>query len=253
MVDKHANLEVKAVIAGNNPGRVFVDDSDEPISAVVWSQGNGDFYLMGSNLNPRFNSMVASYINDELVPDLHYTKIDISGTHKKWDATIEKAFTGKELKTSVQRVYSYVLKTPPMIKLIPKGYAIVPVDKKLLSSSLEHSAYVVEQLEKYWHSVRVFLHDGFAYCAIQGNSIASICFVSFISAKAVLLKAETFEGYKRQGLAQALTAECVKRALKDKVVPYWDCSATDAASVKIPEGLGFTKQWEYNRFSYKLD
>lgn len=256
MIDKHTNLEARAVITGNNPGWVFVDDSDEPSSALVWSQGIEGFYLMGNNANPRFNSVLLSYIETELTPrmkDLHYTKFEVSGTHKKWDATINRLFATQNIDSFIQRVYTYNLKTPPKAKPIPKDFSIVPVDKKLLSSPYENSAYVVEELEKFWHSVRVFLHDGFAYCAIHKNAIASICYVSFISGKTYAFGVETFEAYKRQGLAQALAAESVKRALQEKVVPYWDCSAVNIGSVKVAEGLGFAKQWEYNCFSYKLE
>lgn len=256
MVDKHTNLEAQAVINGNNPGWVFVEDPDDPSSALVWSQGIEGFYLMGSNANPRFNSVLLPYIDTELLPrmkDKQYTKFEVSGTHKKWDATIEKLFKGRDLKSFVQRVYTYTLKAPPQSKPLPKGFAIVPVDKKLLSSSLENSTYVVEELEKCWHSIRVFLHDGFAYCVINNDAIASICYVSFVSGKTYAVGVETFAGYKQQGFASAVAAECVMRALKEKVIPYWDCSVVNTGSVKTAEGLGFTKQWEYNCFAYKLD
>lgn len=256
MTDKHTNIEARAVIGGNNPGWVFVDDADDPQSALLWSQGSSGFYLLGSEDNEAFNSALLSFIEYELTPrmkEMAYERLELRGTHKKWNPIIKAMLAGKEPKTSNQRVYTYSQGTPPKAKPIPKGFVVVPVDRKLLSTPLKHSADIVDELEKHWHSVRVFLHDGFAYCVVHEDSIASICCTSFLANKAIGLCVETFDPYRRQGLAQAVVAECVKRAMQDKVVPYWDCRDNDNASVKTAESLGFKKQWEYTAYSYKLE
>ena len=256
LMDKHTNIEARAVITGSNPGWIFVEDADDPESALVWSQGIQGFYLLGSEANERFNAALVPYIQTELTPrmkEMAYKTFEVSGTHKKWNLPIQSLFADQGLKGFTQRVYTYTHKIPPQAKPIPKGFTIVPVDRKLLSTPLENSTYIVDEIERYWHSVRIFLHDGFAYCAINKDAIASICFVSFIADKTYALGAETFEPYKQQGLAQAVAAACVKRAVQEKLVPYWDCTDTNIGSVKTAEGLGFKKQWEYNCYSYKLD
>jgi hypothetical protein len=256
MIEKHTNLEAQAVIAGNNPGWVFVDDVDYPLSALVWSQGIAGFYLMGDEANHAFNTALVPFIEDALTPLMkqrEYTHCEISGTHKKWDPTIRQLFADKNVRSWVQRVYTYTHKVPPNAKPVPKDFAIVPLDKKLLSSSCENVAYVVEEIEKFWHSVRVFTHDGFAYCAVKGNTIASICYLSFRTDKGFALGVETFEPYRNRGLAQALAAKCVAQTLQEKAVPYWDCTDTNIGSLKFAEGLGFKKQWEYNCYGYRLD
>lgn len=256
MIEKHTNLEAQAVIAGNNPGWVFVDNVDDPESALVWSQGIQGFYLMGNEANLPFNSALLPFLQNDLAPlmkEKGYTSCEISGTHKKWDPTIKELFADHGLSSWVQRVYTYTQKVPPKPKSLPKGFRVVPVDKKLLSSPLENSTYVVEEIEKFWHSVRVFLHDGFAYCALEKDAIASICYVSFRTSKSFALGVETFEKHRNKGLAQAVAAECVKRALQEKVTPYWDCTETNTGSVKTAEALGFKKQWEYNCYAYKID
>jgi len=256
LMDKHTNIEARAVITGNNPGWIFVEDADAPESALVWSQGNKNFYLLGSEASERFNTALLPYIQSELTPrmkEMAYKTFEISGTHKKWNLPILSLFAEHHVKCSTQRVYTFTQKSPPQAKPIPKGFTIVPVDRKTLSTPLENSVHIVEELERYWHSVRVFLHDGFAYCAIDKGAIASICFVSYICDKTYALRVETFDPYAGQELSQAVAAECVKRALQDKVVPYWDCSDNDNASVKTAESLGFKKQWEYIAYSYKLD
>lgn len=256
LMEKHTNIEARAVITGNNPGWVFVEDADDPESALVWSQGIKGFYLLGSEANERFYTALVPYIQKELTPrmkEMAYKTFEVSGTHKKWNLPIRSLFAEHDLASSTQRVYTYTHKAPPQAQPIPQGFTIVPVDRKLLSSPLENSVHIVEELERYWHSVRVFLHDGYAYCAINKDAIASICFVSFRTDKTYALGVETFEPYNQQGLAQAVAAECVKRAVQEKIVPYWDCTDTNIGSVKAAEDLGFKKQWEYNCYSYKLD
>lgn len=256
MIEKHTNLEAQAVIAGNNPGWVYVDDVDDPQSALVWSQGIAGFYLMGDEANHAFNNTLVPFIEDELTPGMRqrgYSHFEVSGTHKKWDVTIRQLFADKNISSWVQRVYTYTHKTPPKAKPITPDFAIVPVDKKLLSSTHDNSVHIVEEIEKFWHSVRVFMHDGFAYCAVHKNTIASICYVSFRTGQSFALGVETFEPYRNKGLAQAVTAECIARTLRERAVPYWDCTDANMGSIKTAESLGFKRQWDYNCYGYKID
>ncbi|WP_157793876.1 hypothetical protein [Paenibacillus donghaensis] len=36
LADLCPNLEVKAIVSGNNPGAVYVDDAAEPMAALIW-------------------------------------------------------------------------------------------------------------------------------------------------------------------------------------------------------------------------
>ncbi|AHA06443.1 hypothetical protein IEC_02299 [Bacillus toyonensis] len=45
LVNEKGQLEVKAVIAGVNPGRIFVDNIYSPNSGLIWLGNNDGFFL----------------------------------------------------------------------------------------------------------------------------------------------------------------------------------------------------------------
>ena len=47
----YINLEIKAVVDGYNPGWVFVDNKEDPKTAMVWSRGIECFYFVGDASN----------------------------------------------------------------------------------------------------------------------------------------------------------------------------------------------------------
>lgn len=44
LVNEQGQLEVKAVIEGGNPGRIFVDNISSPNSGLIWSGNNDCFF-----------------------------------------------------------------------------------------------------------------------------------------------------------------------------------------------------------------
>ncbi|WP_193568321.1 hypothetical protein [Gracilibacillus saliphilus] len=45
MINIDGHMEVKAIIQGNNPGRIFVDNPKSPDAAFMWLGNNDGFIL----------------------------------------------------------------------------------------------------------------------------------------------------------------------------------------------------------------
>lgn len=60
LLNEEGQLEVKAVVEGVNPGRIFVDSIDSPHSALVWLGNNDGFFLIG---NEKMNSLILRSIS----------------------------------------------------------------------------------------------------------------------------------------------------------------------------------------------
>lgn len=54
LVNEKGQLEIKAVIAGLNPGRIFVDNIYSPNSGLIWLGNNDGFFFIGSAENEKF-------------------------------------------------------------------------------------------------------------------------------------------------------------------------------------------------------
>ena len=46
LVNEEGQLEVRAVIAGVNPGRIFVDNVTSPNSGLIWLGNNDGFFFV---------------------------------------------------------------------------------------------------------------------------------------------------------------------------------------------------------------
>lgn len=100
-------LEVKAVIEGVNPGRLFVDDIDSPSSGLVWLGNNDGFIFIGDEKNETFNNELNNFIDKVIKPEA--TKVGLAwfeaiGNHKRWNTTIQKVFELRKLRSWKQRV-----------------------------------------------------------------------------------------------------------------------------------------------------
>src|SRR5438105_6383297 len=88
------DIVARAVIAGNSPGAIWVDDPATPKSALVRDKGYC-YYLAGDPTNANFNYALESLISAQIAPEaitagrpifkLYYTSPD-------WQSQVETVF-----------------------------------------------------------------------------------------------------------------------------------------------------------------
>jgi len=61
LLNEEEKLEVKAVVEGVNPGRIFVDQIDTPQSALIWLGNNDGFLFIGNEDNKQFKEIKSYY------------------------------------------------------------------------------------------------------------------------------------------------------------------------------------------------
>ncbi len=69
LINEKGNLEVKAVIKGVNPGRIFVDNSDSPKTGLIWLDNNDGFFFIGDEDNNLFNNCINDFIDKIITPE----------------------------------------------------------------------------------------------------------------------------------------------------------------------------------------
>ena len=78
--------EAASVILKNNPGWVFVDNIDNPKTALIFCKGMGSFYLVGNYNNVQFKNELLSFIEGVLYSKLNnigISWIEISGVSEE--------------------------------------------------------------------------------------------------------------------------------------------------------------------------
>ena len=249
--------EAQAIIEGNNPGWLFVDDVNAPNVALVWARGIEGFYLIGCANNTEFLDGLDTFTEEVLKPRLHdlgMTWLEISGK-ENWNPVIEKVYRERVLESSQQWVYTL----KPTMQEHAKQFRelgdsrVKRVDRQLLIDlSADSKKFLFSKLTKFWHSVDAFLDTGLGYALVEGEEIVSLCFSGFVAGTIHVIDIETKVSHRRKGyaelVAQAFIADCIENRLQ----PYWDCMAENTASAQLAEKLGLTRSHGYTLYSISL-
>ncbi|MBH1939739.1 GNAT family N-acetyltransferase [Mobilitalea sibirica] len=257
LIGSTVNLEIKAVANKFNPGWIFVDNYENPKSALVWSKGIEGFYFLGQETNIEFTECIDKYITEVIInraKKVGLDRFEFSGTGVEWDQTLEKIFSNKELYKSKQFVYKYnnTEKTLIRKKDLPDGIEVKKVDKELLNSNVTNIDFVKSAILEWWNNVEDYINKGIGFCTIFDNNIVSSCISSFVTEESMESHIVTVEKYRKRGFAKIAVEEFLRYCIKYNYEPYWDCMESNAGSRALAESLGYYKDYEYKLYSFKI-
>ncbi|MBZ3763720.1 GNAT family N-acetyltransferase [Bacillus cereus] len=253
LVNEQGQLEVRAVIAGVNPGRIFVDNVSSPNSGLIWLGNNDGFFFIGDAENEEFNKEMNRFINNVIVPEARKAGLDCFegiGNHSKWNKTIERIFQHRNLKSWNQRVYTlrkkgYENHHEPEIE---QEYTVLKMSKALYENSnnaFKNIDFLQSKILEFWSSSDRFFNEGIGYCIVYDDVIVSVCFSGFVFENIHCIDIETIEGYQGRKLAQKIAHSFVKDCLENDIIPYWDCMELNKPSVAVVKNVGFTNVFNY--------
>lgn len=215
LVNDNGQLEVKAVIKGVNPGRIFVDNLVSPNSGLIWLGSNNGFFFIGNEENEEFNNEINDFIDNVIVPEAKKVQLDWFegiGNHKKWNKIIQKMFEHRKLGSWNQRVYTlqkgdYKGENEPTIE---KGYTVLKISDTLYENnknSFDNIDFLQSKILEFWSSLDSFLNKGIGYCIVYNKKIVSVCFSGFVFENVHCIDIETLEEHQGKKLAQKI-AHC---------------------------------------------
>lgn len=253
LVNEQGQLEVRAVIAGVNPGRIFVDNVSSPNSGLIWLGNNDGFFFIGDAENEEFNKEMNRFINNVIVTEARKAGLDCFegiGNHSKWNKTIERIFQHRKLKSWNQRVYTlrkeeYENHHEPEIE---QEYTVLKMSKALYennNNTFKNIDFLQTKILEFWSSPDCFFNEGIGYCIVYDDLIVSVCFSGFVFENIHCIDIETIEGHQGRKLAQKIAHSFVKDCLENEIIPYWDCMELNRPSVAIVENVGFTNVFNY--------
>lgn len=158
------NIEVQAIIEGNNPGRIFVDNQDRPTTGIVWFGNLDGFCFIGDPINPSFNQDINVFIDQYISPESRRLGLDwfeCSGHHPTWEDTIRNIFKQRPRYQTWQQhichlpIESYKAETEPTIK----------------------EKYQLKKITK----TNVFFEKGLGYGIIHKKEMVSFCYSGFVA------------------------------------------------------------------------
>ncbi|MDR0167897.1 GNAT family N-acetyltransferase [Bacillus paranthracis] len=261
LVNEHGQLEVKAVIAGVNPGRIFVDNVSSPNSGLIWLGNNDGFFFIGDAENAEFNNVINDFIDKMIIPEAKKVGLDCFeaiGNHSNWNKTIDGIFQHRNLKSWNQRVYTlkqtdYENHHEPEIE---QEYTVLKMSKALYENSnntFKNIDFLQSKILEFWSSSDRFFNEEIGYCIVYDDLIVSVCFSGFVFENIHCIDIETIEGYQGRKLAQKIAHSFVKDCLENDIIPYWDCMELNKSSVAVVENVGFTNVFNYVRYYFLFE
>ena len=244
------NVRLLAVVDGTNPGRIYVDDIENPKSALLWAVGSS-FAVLGQSNNPEFNSYLYDFLKNQLAP----ASLSLSGgTHfylpfyeETWQDTFDQIlgkvredseFEKIETLTYVFNRQNY-LRTTKTEAPLPGNYELKKIDTSMLQNDVSHILRE-DILGNDWLSLEAFLTKGFGYCVTLGHHVISVCFSGYVSGVYHDCVLRTYNDSDRnKGLATMVTRAYLEHCIKIHLAPVWNTTIYNVASQRIAEKCGF--------------
>jgi RimJ/RimL family protein N-acetyltransferase len=239
-------LITAAVLAGANPGRVWVDDVVEPGAAFMASPEG--CFLAGYEGSGAFNRAVYEQI---VGPWLEKYGAAVLICHPDaWEAVLDVIVGGRPV---VKRDRIHYLLDRPRLNWeaeVPEGYRVEPIDDALLARpGMYIPEHVTGWMKNNWGSVAGFVANGLGCCTIHDHRIVSWSLADCIVGQACEIGIRTAEAYRRRGLATLTAAAtvdaCLARGLTDV---GWQCDVDNLGSRGVAERVGFCRERDYVQY-----
>ncbi len=250
----HLDLVMQAVLEGTSPGRIWVDDGENPRTAFMWNKAHC-YYLVGDENNHEFNKSLEKIITEEIAPkalknDLLSFKVHYTDG---WETKICSIFKGTSPVKRGRRFYTFKKSRVDWKHEIPSGVSVEFIDESLLRKALVNTDAVTEEIESMWNSVNDFFKKGFGFCSVYNNEIVCWCTAEYVSKNKCGIGIETVEEYENQGFATVTASAFVDYCITKGVTPCWDSWDDNIPSIKVAEKVGFEKILDFSVYLGSFD
>ncbi len=247
------NLITHAVIEGTSPGKIYVDQDENPRTAFMCTVEG--YYLAGAADNDEFNTALNKLIFGRLFAGdtVRKDETDVAiGFHSdSWAPKMATIFRGRDPLIATRR--HYVCSDSKLDHLrdqLPAGFEVHRIDEELLQTPhLDVPEHVTSWMRTNWGSMSHFFRRGFGFCTLQDQRILSWSLADCVSGRACEIGIRTHEHYRRRGLATLTAAAAVDYALSSGFSQVgWHCDEYNLGSIGVAEKVGFNLERKYVQY-----
>lgn len=234
-------LSINSTIAGNNPGKIFVDSMEYPESVLIKTVECN--VVAGKADNNEFNNAIRKELNfwDHLTCDT-----------MEWEKHINEFHSNSFLKKYKRKYYLLTsLNFKDYKECLENNVWIEQIDAHIINNiKLQNSDKVKEWVDGNWFSVKQFLKSGFGFCIRNKNEIISWCITDCYFEDRIEIGIHTDDKYKRKGYGSIAVAATVEACLSSGINTIgWHCVGKNTGSIKTAEKVGFKLEKEYYSFT----
>lgn len=227
-----------AVCEGYNPGRIFVDDEQDPQTTMIWTPVGYYFLVLGQGQKL---DEVANLLTETFIPTskaIGETGFILIAEFDNWKEKTSALLNNREVIEIFRRPFKFHKEhfNANWREKIPAGF-----DLKLVDESLAEQAHILGS----WKSLDDFMSHGIGYALMNGDKLASVCSSVFVSSTRVEIDVHTEEEYRRRGFASITASALIEECLQLGKQPNWECFWENEESTALALKLGFEQLADY--------
>jgi GNAT superfamily N-acetyltransferase len=242
----HLALVVASIAAGNTAAQLW--EAPQPPGdavALLWDQGNNVLYLAGQLSADAIRRDLAHLIATQIRPRALAERsphFKVRALSAPLEGALPALFGSVELREVRTLFYAFEQAQPNAIRMpAVDDVRFTRIDRAFLNDErLENIKPARSEIRWMWPSEERFYEQGFGYAAVAGGRVICWCTAEYVSAARCGIGIATEAAYERRGVATATAARFVELCLRRGQKPYWECGATNAASIRVAEKVGFT-------------
>ena len=251
------NLTVIAVIEGTSPGRIYVDDIDDPRTAFMCSVEG--YYLAGHENNEAFNAALNRLIVEMVSAGdtMRENEQEMSlGIHPDtWEPKLDKLVGRSPIKAVRRHYLCTKLKVVDWRDRVPHSFSVHRIDRKLLETpGLRILGHITDWMRANWGSIDDFMKRGFGFCMLHGREVVSWCVADYASGDMCEIGIHTRPDHRRRGLATLTAAATVDYCFSHGFRSVgWHCDEGNLGSRGVAEKVGFELERKYFSHYYMFN
>lgn len=228
---------VMSVIEGNNPGKIWVDQIENPSICLVITKGSYSFIGKKDQIN---ESSILKVI--DILKKNKPIKLILELNDPLFDLFQKAGFA------HINRIQFYhsammnhdLTQIDAICDRLPLDCQIKSIDAALLKKS-SWLAFITQ----IYGTEENFLKHGYGLALIQKGELISEAFACFIGGGYVETGSVTAEQHQGKGYSTLVRAFLIKESLLRNLRPNTSCNADNMASARVSEKLGFKEEKRY--------
>ncbi len=226
----HSVAIVSAVLEGNSPGQIYVDNRKMPAVALLYAEG-AFFFISGDENYAGLEDSFVPLLFDQVLPQIIDKELVIFSFTPAWREKLDLLLGDKGAIQISRKVFRF---NPEKFAVhanwranIPIGFVVREIDSILAEQFPAYQA-VVDAVSK-----------RFGVCLLQGDEIVSECNAIFVGGGEAEIDIHTNERFQGQGFARLTASAFIELCLSRGLRPAWSCWPERHASCALARRLGF--------------
>jgi len=243
--DQKNDLTLNSIINGMNRGTIYVDNPQEPKTALIDVTGVISIFI-GDPTNKKFIDDLRDFLDSQLKIDTYES---CGGTwfiavvkDETWEQLLENVIADREYEKDYECYYQFnpeiFSSLKEKYKSLPDNYHIKKINKEVIEN--DPDGILSEVLEEVWYSIEDFNTYGLGYCITKDNKVLSACYSCCVHENKHEISVETYdEKYMNKGLATLVCSAYLEDCIKNSLMPQWSTMETNLGSKRLAKKLGF--------------